>query len=63
MGKMKTKKMISKRFKVTRTGKVVHRAAGQDHFNARETGSVRRAKRTDRVMSTAFTRTIKNAIA
>lgn len=53
--KIKTHKAIAKRFKVTKTGKVIKRTAGQGHFNARETGKVRRAKRSDVQLSPAMT--------
>lgn len=43
--KLKTSKAVAKRFRVTKRGKVVKRRAGQDHFNARESGNVTRAKR------------------
>jgi len=43
----KTYKALSKRVKVTKTGKVLKRKAGQDHFNSRETGNTRRNKRSD----------------
>jgi len=33
---MKTNKSLTKRLKITRTGKVLRRGAGQDHFNAKE---------------------------
>jgi large subunit ribosomal protein L35 len=45
--KQKTHKAVSKRIKVTKNGKIVKRKAGQDHFNARESGKVRRNKRSD----------------
>jgi len=45
--KQKTHKAVSKRIKVTKNGKVIKRKAGQDHFNSRETGKVRRNKRSD----------------
>ncbi len=51
MGKMKTKKSISKRFRVTKTGKVIKRTAGQGHYNSRESGNVRRNKRSDSALS------------
>ncbi len=35
---MKTNKSFSKRLKVTRTGKIIGRKAGQNHFNAKDTG-------------------------
>jgi len=47
MPKIKTHKATAKRFKVTKSGKVIHRQAGQDHFNARESGNVTRRKRRD----------------
>jgi ribosomal protein L35 len=33
---MKTNKSFSKRLKVTKNGKIIARATGQNHFNARE---------------------------
>lgn len=47
MPKIKTRKAVAKRFKVTKTKKVVKRTAGQDHFNARESGNTKRNKRRD----------------
>ena len=35
---MKTRKSIKKRFKITRTGKVLRRLSGQDHFLAKKSG-------------------------
>lgn len=44
---MKTNKSYTKRIKVTKNGKLVARRAGQNHFNAKESGSDRqRRKRT-----------------
>ena len=40
--KGKTRKAYAKRFTVKKTGKVIHRTGGQDHFNAREPGKVTR---------------------
>jgi len=56
---MKTHKSISKRFKVTASGKVLKRKAGQDHFNSRESGKTVRNKRRDVQMSESFVKTIK----
>ncbi len=47
MPKIKTVKKISKRFKLTKTGKVMQRKCGQDHFNARANGKTTRNKRKD----------------
>lgn len=45
---MKTNKSFTKRIKVTKNGKLVARKAGQNHFNARQTGRQRlRRKRTN----------------
>lgn len=57
-GKLKTHKALSKRFKITKRGKAIKRKAGQDHFNSRETGKVRRNKRSDVKMGS----TIKKAV-
>ncbi|MEX0870013.1 MAG: 50S ribosomal protein L35 [Candidatus Spechtbacterales bacterium] len=43
--KLKTKKAVAKRFKVTGSGKILRRPQGQSHFNARQTGKQRRDKR------------------
>lgn len=56
---MKTHKALAKRFKVTKTGKVLKRATGQDHFNSRESGKTTRNKRRDRQMSESYTKTIR----
>lgn len=47
MPKVKTHKATAKRFKITRNEKILKRKAGQDHFNARESGKVKRNKRRD----------------
>lgn len=60
--KLRTVKAISKRFKITKTKKVVRRAAGQDHFNAAERSKVTRAKRKDTGITAANARSIKKAI-
>lgn len=45
MPKLKTKKCVSKRVVITKKRKLKITAAGQNHFNGRETGNVRRNKR------------------
>jgi ribosomal protein L35 len=63
MGKLKTNKATAKRFKITGkkngTSKVIKRTAGQDHFNARETGKTKRAKRSDKQLSKSLVKTVK----
>lgn len=47
MPKVKTHKGTAKRLRKTSTGKLMHRTAGQGHFNSRETGKVTKNKRRD----------------
>lgn len=42
---MKTKKALLKRFKITKTGKILRRLSGQDHYRAKKTGQRRRKGR------------------
>ena len=42
---MKTKKAITKRFKITRNGKILRRAIGRNHFLAKKSGKQRRQNR------------------
>jgi large subunit ribosomal protein L35 len=58
MPKLKTHKATAKRFKRTKSGKIVKRTSGQNHFNARESGKVGRNKKSDRVMSPVLNRII-----
>lgn len=55
----KTHKSLSKRLKVTKTGKLIIRAGGQDHFNSRESGKTTLNKRRDSQMSNSMRRNIK----
>jgi len=43
---MKTRKSISKRFKITKTGKILRRPTGLDHYRAKKSGKrVRRSRK------------------
>jgi large subunit ribosomal protein L35 len=42
---MKTRKSISKRFKFTKTGKILRRATGLNHYRAKKTGKKIRESR------------------
>ena len=42
---MKTNKSYTKRVRVTKNGKLVVRKPGQNHFNAKQSGSKRQSKR------------------
>ncbi len=41
---MKTNKSFSKRLRVTKTGKIIGRKAGQNHFNSKESGRSQQGK-------------------
>jgi ribosomal protein L35 len=47
MPKLKTKKALVKKIKVTKNRKVLRRTTGQNHFNSKETGAVGRRKKGD----------------
>jgi len=36
--KLKTRKSITKRFKITKTGKILRRPTGLDHYRAKKSG-------------------------
>lgn len=50
MPKLKTRKSIAKRFKITKTGKVLRRATGLDHYRAKKSGKrIRQSRKWIRV--------------
>jgi ribosomal protein L35 len=48
---MKTNKSYTKRIKVTKNGKLVARKPGQNHFNARQSGTKRLARKRTQTVS------------
>ena len=62
MPKIKTHKGTAKRFTITKKKKIKHRKAGQDHFNARESGKTTRNKRRDINAHVSLRKTIKKLI-
>ena len=63
--KLKTHKTTAKKVKVTngkRIKKFMTRHAGQDHFNARESGNATRHKRKDTNVAKADIRNIKKSL-
>lgn len=54
---MKSNKSYLKRIRVTRNGKLVARAKGQNHFNAKQSGNKRRGKR--RAVNIALTAKVR----
>ena len=61
--KLKTHQATAKRFTITKSGKMKQRKAGQDHFNARESGNTKRNKRRDIDTNKTLTKTIKSLIS
>ena len=59
---MKTSKAILKRFKITRTGKILRRPVGQDHYLAKKSGKKRRQNRKWVRLSKPETKKIKKLI-
>ncbi|MDO8633610.1 MAG: 50S ribosomal protein L35 [bacterium] len=62
MSKLKTRKSITKRFKITRTGKVMRRIVGQDHGLAKERGKKIRKLRRWIEMSAPESRALKKML-
>lgn len=62
MGKLKTHKATAKRFSITKSGKIMKRTGGQDHFNAREPGKVTRNKRRDVEVASAERLRVRRAV-
>lgn len=60
--KQKTRKSVAKRFKVTRTGKVIHRAQGMRHLRRRKSKRQIRSYRTPRVLTGRFAKKIKQML-
>lgn len=60
MGKVKTKKIATKRFRLTKNGKVMHRAQGSRHIRRRKSKSrQRRQDKPKELKTTRFARVIK----
>ncbi len=59
MGKLKTRKAVSKRVRITKNKKILKKTAGQDHFNSREPGKVTRQKRNKGKVEKKFAKNVK----
>lgn len=59
---MKTRKSIIKRFKITKTGKILRRVAGQDHYRAKKSGKAVRRGRKWVLVSKAEAKKIKRLL-
>ena len=60
MPKVKTKKIVRKRFKITKTGKVMHRAQGARHLRSKKNKArQRRQDAPKEITTTKFVTVIK----
>jgi large subunit ribosomal protein L35 len=59
---MKTRKSISKRFKITKNGKILRRATGLDHYRAKKTGDKVRKSRKWVLVDKTLSKQIRKAI-
>jgi large subunit ribosomal protein L35 len=62
MTKLKTRKALLKRIKITGRKKILRRKIRQRHFNAKESGNKTREKRKARELSPANSRKIKRML-
>ncbi|MEI8103460.1 MAG: 50S ribosomal protein L35 [Candidatus Moraniibacteriota bacterium] len=62
MPKQKTNKAVSKKVKVTGSGKLMRRTTGHNHYNSHETGAVTRSKRRDLGFFPADGKNIQDAL-
>ncbi len=60
MPKLKTHKTVSKRIKLTKSGKMLKRHGGQNHFNSRDPGKITRKKRRDQSVAAVYVKNIKS---
>ena len=58
----KTHKTATKRVRVTKSGKLMKRTAGQNHFNTKESGKIMRNKRSDKEVTKSIRRTMHRLI-
>lgn len=60
MGKMKTKKIVRKRFKITGTGKIMHRMQGARHLRSKKNKVHQRRQDAPQIIeNTKYATTIK----
>lgn len=62
MPKIKTRKVLVKKVRVSKKKKVFRRSSGQNHFNSRDTGSETRAKRQDQRLSKTDEKNVLKAL-
>jgi ribosomal protein L35 len=56
----KTNTSVEKRFKITKSGQVLHRTRNQNHFRAKKTGGLKRNARSESELANTQSTTVKN---
>ena len=59
---LKTKKTVSKRFKITKSGKLMRTKAGKNHFMRRKSSKLKRSINKPHLVSESFSKKIKKVI-
>ena len=59
----KTKKALTKRFKITKNGKILRRASGQNHYRSKKTGEAKRKGRKWVVVAKSEVKRIKRYLS
>ena len=59
MPKLKSRKALIKKVKITKNKKITKRKAGQSHFNAKESGKTKKNKRRDVSVSKGRSKNMK----
>jgi ribosomal protein L35 len=62
MPKLKTRKAVVKKFKITKRKKVTRRVTGQNHYNSKESGAEGRKKKGDVRLFKADEKNVLNAL-
>lgn len=62
MTKLKTRKALLKRIKITKRKKILHRPTHQGHFNAKESGNTTRKKRKQSKLASVNRKIIKKIL-
>ncbi len=62
MTKLKSRKSVTKRFRITKTGKILRRASGLDHYRAKKSGKKVRESRKWVKVSKSETKAIKRIL-
>jgi ribosomal protein L35 len=60
--KLKTHKTVSKRVRITKTGKLMKLHGGQNHFNARDSGKITRKKRRDQQVAAVYVKNVMSLL-